>query len=282
MSTPAAPPPVTPPITPPAGTPPPDANAPKLFKDIVPAELHERGWAKPFLDKPWSPELGVELSKKLDGAETLIGKKTLIPSADAKPEEIDAFLGKLRPEKPEDYEFKLGEKPDEGFVKAFRESAHFAGLSKVQTARLVEKLTPHFQASAKAKSDAEAAREAEYAKVLGEMTGGADFSKKQARVMNAARELVPKEARAFVDKMDDKSLALFAVFADAVLSKYAGEDDFKADGPAGGGGGEDKAALTAELHKLYASDGWVKGFQHPDHEKTVKRVNEILAHQALK
>ena len=261
---------------------------PVLAKALIPQDLHDRGYIKPWLDKPWTPELASEVFKKLDGAETLIGRKIGIPADDAKPEEVEKFYGSLRPAKADDYEIKLGKEPDETFVKAFRESAHFAGLSKPQVARLVEKLTPHFQAQAqardKAQADATAAREAEYATVLREMSGGVDFAKKQERVMLAARELVPESARKFVDKLPNDQLALFAVFANALLEKYAGEDEFKSNGGEGngGGGGTDKASLTAELHKLYASDGWVKGFQHADHKKTLDRINEILAHPALK
>jgi len=259
-----------------------DPPAVKTFKEIAPAELHDRGWAKPYLDKPWSPETQAEILKKLDGAETLIGKKTLLPGADAKPEEWDPVLAQLRPAKPEDYDYKFHEKADQDFVKVVREAAHHGGIGKVQLGRMLDKLAPFFQAKDKAVADANAAREAEFEKTMKEMTGGADFAKKSERVKLAARELVPESARQFVDKLDDKSLALFTVFADAVLSKYAGEDEFKVEGDGGGAGAQDKGALTAELHKLYASEGWTKGFQHPDHEKTVKRVNEILAHPALK
>lgn len=267
-------------------TPPP----PLAMKDLITeAGLADRGWAKDYLDKPLDKDTTISFLKKLDGAETLLGKpKLLLPADDAKDDEVEAFLGKLRPAKADDYEIKLGEKPDENFVKAFRESAHFAGLNKVQTKRLVEKLTPYFQAAAKAKTDENTAakavadkRDADFETLLKSMTGD-EFEKRSARVQNAVKELVPETARKFVDKIDDKSLALFVTFADALLSKYAKEDDFKGgNNGGGGGGGQDKETLIKELHTLYASEGW-KNFQHSDHEKTKKRVDEILASPVFK
>jgi hypothetical protein len=214
----------------------------------------------------------------------LVGKKTLIPGPDAKPEEAEAFYSKLRPAKADDYEFKMGEKPDAEFVKAFRESAHFAGLSKVQTSRLVEKLTPVLEARAKAQIDAAAARDTEF-ETLVKSTLGDGHEKKVERVKTAIKELVPESVRAFADRLDNNSLALVVAFSHSLLEKYAGEDDFK--GGAGGGsgagasGGTDKDSLVKELHTLYATEAWTN-FQHPDHDKTRKRIEEIMAAPALK
>lgn len=256
-------------------------NTTVLTKTLIPVELHDRGWVKPFLEKPWGPETAADVFKKLDGAETLIGKKTLIPGADAKPEDVEAFFGKLRPAKADDYEIKAGENADAEFLKAFRESAYYAGMDKRQVSRQLEKLVPVLQARAKAQADADAARDAEFEATIKEIAGP-DYEKKMARAQAAAKELVPEKARQFVDKMDDKSLILFVTFADALLTKYAGEDDFSGKGGAGAGStGQDKKSLVDELHKLYASDGW-KDFRHTDHEKTKTRVNEILASSALK
>jgi hypothetical protein len=265
-------------------TPPPPA--PLALKDLITeAGLTDRGWVKDFADKSLDKDTALAVLKKLDGAESLIGKRKdeLIPGVDAKPEEWDKFFGKMRPAKPEDYEFKLGEKPDENFVKAFRESAHHAGLTKLQTQRLVEKLTPHFQESVKAKEAADAKREEDFAAALKEMTGGADFSKRTERVQAAARALVPEAARAHIDRMKDQDLALFTVFADALLSKYAKEDEFGGKENDGGKppAGDDKESLIKELHTLYASDGW-KDFRHADHEKTKKRIDEILGNAVFK
>jgi hypothetical protein len=262
---------------PPGGT---GAPAVQTFKEIIPAEFHERGWAKPYLDKPFNAELGIELTKKLDGAETLIGKKTLIPGPDAKPEEIDAFLGKLRPEKADDYEIKAGEKADQEFLKTFREAAHHAGMNKVQLARQLEKLSPFFAAREKAAADAIAAREAEFATLV-KAAVGPEHEKKTARVQNALKELAPDSVKQFIDKIDDKNLVLVVAAVDAILTKYAGEDDFNPEKNPGGGGGADKAALVEESKKIFASEAWTN-FQHPEHDKAKKRIEEIYASPLFK
>lgn len=266
------------PITPPA---------PLAMKDLITeAGLADRGWAKDYLDKPLDKDTTISFLKKLDGAETLIGKKTLVPGADAKPEELDEFFGKVRPEKADDYAIEAGEKPDEGFIKAVRESFHDGRLHKHQAQKVLAKLVPFLKeretirlnaaAAEKAKNDE---REAAFETMLKEAVGP-EYEKKSARVQQAIKELVPESARQYADKIDDKSLVLVTAVVDALLSKYAKEDDFKGDGGGGGGKQEDKNTLVEELKKLYAEPAR-NDFRHADHEKINKRINEILAHPAL-
>lgn len=258
------------PITPPA---------PLALKDLITeAGLADRGWAKDFSEKALDKDTGLALLKKLDGAESLIGKKTLLPGPDDKPEAWDPVLEKLRPAKADDYEIKTGEGADVELLKAFRESAHHGGIGKVQLSRMLEKFMPVMTArQTAAKAEAEK-REQAYQGFLKEMTGKPEFVKEQTRVMNAARELVPEQARQFIDKLDDKSLALFVTFAHSVLSKYAKEDEFggKEGNPAGNGG--DKESLQQELYKILGSPEWAN-FQDPKHNDAKKRYEEIT--QAL-
>lgn len=267
------------PITPPA---------PLAMKDIITeAGFADRAYLKDFLEKPADKDTISALIKKLDGAETLIGKKpTGIPAADAKDDELDAFFGKLRPEKPEDYTIEAGEKPDEGFLKVVREAFHEGGSHKRQTQKILGKIMPFLKeretirlnavAAEKAKNDE---REAAFETMLKEAVGP-EYEKKSARVQQAIKELVPEKARQYADKIDDKSLVLVTAVVDALLSKYAKEDDFKGEGGGGGGKQEDKNTLVEELKKLYAEPAR-NDFRHADHEKINKRINEILAHPAL-
>lgn len=268
-----------PPETPPAAPPPP---SPLVMKELIEAAgLTDRAYLKDFADKPLDKDVATALLKKLDGAETLIGRKIGIPGADAKPDELDKFYATLRPAKAEEYEFKLGEKPDEEFVRAFRESAHFAGLSKTQTSRLVEKLTPHFEAVAQ-KQVAERARLDQEFDGLAKALFGDAQDKKIARVQAAIKDLAPEPVKKFAERLDNNALALVAGVVNAVLDKYAKEDDFSGGGAgAGSAGGTDKDTLIKELHTLYATPAW-KDFQHADHKQTRARIDEILAHPALK
>lgn len=258
-----------------------DPPAPKLFKDIAPAELHDRGWIKPFLDKPFTPELGVELSKKLDGAEALIGKKTLIPGADVTDEkELDAFYSKLRPEKADDYDVKaLGEKPDEGLVKTMREAAHKAGMDKRQFSAFLAGLAPDIAARQKAVAEAQAARDKEFEGIVAS-TFGKENEKVVARVGEALKEFTPEPLKPHIDKLDNNALAIVTGVINAIMLKFVPEDQINGKDK-GDGGGSDKGALQAEARALQASEAW-KNFQHPDHEKTKKRVAEIYANPVFK
>lgn len=251
-----------------------------LTKTFVPVDLHDREYLKPFLDKPWSPEVGAEVFKKLEGAQSLLGKKLGIPGADAKDDEITKFHEALRPAKADDYELALGEKPDEAFVKSFREAAFEAGASKRTVKVLTEKLTPFFKERAAAAAAETQKMETEYATFAKEAMGEG-WDKRQGRVMQAMKELAPEGAKKFIDKLNNNDMALMVATIDAVLSKYAKEDDFKGAEGNGGNGAPDKEALLTELKTLYAHPGW-KNFTNPESTKVRKRVEEILASPLLK
>jgi hypothetical protein len=99
--------------------------------------------------------------------------------------------------------------------------------------------------------------------------------------MQAMKELAPEGAKKFIDKLSNNDMALMVATIDAVLSKYAKEDDFKGGEGNGNAGGQDKEALMKELHTLYAHPGW-KNFTNPESDKVRKRVGEILASPLLK
>jgi hypothetical protein len=270
------PPPPAPPETPPA---PPAAGA--AFKTYVPAEFHDREYLKPWLDKPWSPELGAELVKKLDGSQKLIGRKGgMVPEDDKDEAGWTALHERIRPAKPEDYEITVGDAPDEEFIKTFRTAAHESGASKRTVKALTDKLIPFFKGRAEAHQAEMAKMETEYA-TFAKDAMGEGWDKRQGRVMTAIKELAPEGAKKFIDKLNNNDMALMVSTIDAVLKKYAKEDDFVAPPGGGGTGGQDKEALVAELKTLYANPAY-KDFTKPDSAKVRKRVEEILASPLLK
>lgn len=256
--------------------------APPLMKTLIPAEFHDRPYLKDWLDKPASPEIHAEVFKKLDGAESLIGRKIGIPADDAKPEEIEKFYATLRPAKPEDYDFKFGEKADPEFVKSMRAAAHAAGISKAQFNKNLEALVPFFAAREKALAEAQTKRDQEFDALI-KSTLGEGHDKKLRVVMNAAKELVPEPFKQYGDKMDEKSVVLFVAFAHAVLAKYASEADLAGLGKEAGGdkGAETREALLEEAHKIYADPAW-RNFQDPKHASLLAREKEIFAHPVFK
>ena len=249
-----------------------------LTKTFVPADLHDREYLKPFLEKPWNAETGAEVFKKLEGAQVLLGKKRGIPEGDDQ-KEWDEFHSKLRPAKADDYEIETGEKPDKEWLAVLRTGAHESGISNRQLKGLTSKLAPFFKGRAEAQAAETAKMEKEYVD-FAKQAMGEGWDKRQGRVMQAIKELAPEGAKKFIDKLNNNDMALMVATIDSVLSKYAKEDDFKA--PEGGGGGApDKDALVAELKTLYANPAY-RDFTKPDSAKIRARVEEILASPLLK
>jgi len=247
----------------------------KTLKEVIPQEFHDRGYLKDLLDKPQGPEAFADVFKKLDGAESLIGRKIGIPGADAKPDEIEKFYSSLRPGKVEDYDLKgLGEKPDEEFVKMLRTAAHKRGLSKVQLSGFTEDLSAFF----KGRSDQATTKQKEQDTAFDDIVAKA-FGKDEEVILeraNAAiKEHTPESLKPYLDKISNENLAVMAGVINAVLVKYVPEDDLKGKGKGGSGGSAPTVEdLNKEAIALQSSDAW-KDFRHPEHQKTVDRVQEI-------
>jgi hypothetical protein len=250
-----------------------DAPAPAAFKTFVPTEFHDREYLKPWLDKPWSPELGAEVIKKLDGAQSLLGKKSGIPASDAKPEEWDAFYGKLRSEKPEDYEVGIGDPKDEKLLASLRSAFHGAGIHKGQAAKFQALLKPFFDEQDKARTDADTKLASEFDTIAQQTFGEKD---KQDAAIASARETVkayvPANLLPLIDKLDNGSLAVLIASVNAIKTKYAPGE---AGNPNNNGNtAGDVENLRAEGRKLLSSKEY-KDVTHPDHEKTAAKVKEL-------
>lgn len=245
---------------------------PVLGKALIPQDLHERGWAKPYLDKQWNNETAAEFFKKHDNAEALLGKKGGIPAHDASPEEWDGLFGKLRAEKPEDYEVGIGDPKDEKLLSALRASFHGAGIHKGQAAKFQALLKPFFDEQTKAGVDAQAALDAEFETITKATFG--DETKSAAAIESAKatlKQYAPANLVAHIDKLDNNSLALLIGSIAAIKAKYApGEDSNNGSGPTGG----DAENLRAEARKLIASKEFLDPM-HLDNEKVRAKVEEL-------
>ncbi len=247
-----------------------------LAKTFIPADLHDRAYLKPWLDKPWSPELAAEVFKKLDGAETLIGKKTVggLPAADAKPEEFDKFYAQLRPEKVDDYEIpvKEGAKPDPEFLKMVRESFMAGDISKRQASKFMAKFSADLEARSAAQAAAQKKADEDFV-ALTNKTFGADNAKVLARVRKELDENMTPELRPLISKLDNGHLTIMAVAIEGILKKYTKEDSLNGNG---GGGAADEPNVREEGRRLQALPAFKDQF-HPDHAKTVELVNANYA-----
>lgn len=257
------------------GTPP---AAPATFETLIPAEFKDKAYLAEFKGKPVAPETYNELFKKLDGAQTLIGKKAVgVPDATATPEDIEKFYNSLRPAKAEEYELpaaKEGQKADPAVLKSVQSMFHEAGLSKAQASKLATKFEAFAQEKIGAQT-AEAARlDAEF-ETMTKAAFGADNAKVIERSKALLESLTPPALAPHMNRLSNEGLVLLAGVMESVRAKYMKEDSMGGgDGGAGGTGGGDANALREEAKALQNSDAW-KNFQHKDHAVTVAKVNDI-------
>lgn len=260
----------------PEGTtaPPPTTPEPVLTKTYIPAEFHDREYLKPWLDKPWNAETGAEVFKKLEGSQKLLGQRVpVIPAADAKPEDVEAFLSKLRPEKADAYDFKaLGESKDELLLATLRESFHHAGADPRQVSRFLEKFVPVFAEREKAIA-AEQKKLDDAFNELVVQAHGADNAKALETTKAALEEFTPAALKPHMSKISNEALAIVSGVINNIVAKYGIEDKIKPGG-AGGAGGADVEAMRAEMNALIAKPEYRNEFA-PEHAATRAKVTEL-------
>ena len=260
---------------PPEGQQPPPATA-ATFETIIPDEFKDRGYLADLKGKPVSPDTYKELFKKLDGAQTLIGKKTGVPAADAPAEEWEKFHAAIRPAKADDYEIpvKEGGKPDPEVQKAVKSIFHEAGLTKAQASKLMSKFEGFVDGQTKAQREAAAAANAEF-DALTKKTFGPENEKVLTRSKELLNTLTPPEMSPFLNRLPNESLVLIAGIMESVRAKFMKEDDIGGNG-GGGNGAADVATLREEARNLQASEAWRSTF-HKDHAATKAKVDAIYA-----
>jgi hypothetical protein len=249
-------------------------GAPATFDTLIPQEFKDRQYLNDLKALPVGPDAYTALFKKLDGAQTLIGKKTGVPAADAPAEEWEKFHTALRPAKAEDYEIpvKEGQKADPEATKAIKGIFHEAGLTKAQAAKLAAK----FDAFVEGKMAPEREAAAKLDKEFEEMTKAA-FGAENAAVLSRSKELLaeltPDTLKPHLNRLPNESLVVLAGVMESIRAKYLGEDKMNG-GNGAGGSPTDTNNLREEAQKLQASPAWKDTF-HKDHAATVAKVNEI-------
>lgn len=248
--------------------------------ELIPADLREKPYLKDFLTMPQNPESFGKLFAKLDGAETLIGKRApAVPAADAKDEEWDKFFAPLRPAKADDYKIpvKEGVKADEQFIGALRESFFEAGIPARQVAKMMAAFGPRMEAYSaartKAQTDAQAKADADFETLSKAALGDANKAV-IARVNATLKELCPAPMKAYLDKLSNENLVIMSAVIDAVQKKYMSEDELnpKSNGNAGGA----EKSVSERGRELMASKAYTDAW-HPDHDKVVAEVNALYA-----
>ncbi len=243
--------------------------------EVIPKELHDRPYLKDFLTMEQNPEAFGKVFSKLDGAEALIGKKVGIPAADAKDDEWNGFLSKLRPEKADDYEIptKEGAKPDPEFIKELRESFLAGDINKRQATKFLANFTKGIEKRVAAQAAAQAKQDADF-ETLSKAAFGEESKPVMERVKAAISEHAPAVVKPFIDKLDNNSLVILMGVIDGIQKKYVPEDKLK---PGGGNAGDNgQQTKREEAMKLMALPEYKDAF-HPNHKATVDKVNAIYA-----
>lgn len=244
--------------------------AEKAYTSIVPTAYKD----KPYLKDVKSVD---GLFAKLDGAQTLVGKKQFgIPeeSADSKVWE-DYYKIAGRPDKAEGYEFddsKLpeGVKRNDGLVKQIKELMHKAGV----TARQSKILQPGFDeitlAAHAAKIESEKQEDVNFDNLASE-TFGSDKDKILASSKKLLEAHAPKKFKPEIAKLSNENLILMAGVLNSISKKYIKEDDIEGGG---GKGGDTLEDLRDEQKKIMASPEYQSSF-HSGNEKASARLKEI-------
>lgn len=244
------------------------------MKELIPQELHDRGYIKPWLDKPFSKELSAEIFKKLDGAETLVGRKVGIPDW-AKDEEVEGFFAKMRPEKETDYEIPVKGPMDEELSAAFRKAMHKGGLSTTQA----KKMNAELFAALAAREQKQAAEQKKMDDNFLEITKGiwgSDQAKVTEEINGHLKEYVPDQLKPFIGRLDNNALAILAATVKNMHAKFGVEDGGKRTGGNGSGGAKSVQELRAEARDLMGKPEY-KDFMHKEHASVNKRIEEIYA-----
>ena len=249
-----------------------------LTREFVPQEFHEKPYLKDFLDKPWDKSTSAEIFKKLDGAESLLGRRPAIPDPKtAKPEELEKFFETFRPEKAEDYEIKLdeGAKPNDVFLKAVRTAFHEGRISKVQAAKFLTVMDTFGKEQRKVLAQEQQRKAAEF-DTLAKTILGEQNKATMERVRGLLKQYAPQAAAGSLDKLSDEQLVVMGSIVDAIHKKYAPEDDLKGKGGAGGGGSATATAADKrqEMYKLMAEKSY-SNWQDPTHESTLAKVKAL-------
>ncbi len=245
------------------------------FSQIVPDTYKDKPYMKDISDVDG-------LFKKFDGAESLVGKKTVgIPGEGSTDEERTEFYRSLGvPEKADEYEFKAvvinGKEVErntefDGKVKgmlhkhnltkeqALGVSADFEALAMEQNSEQIE-LIKQMDKDFETKS-------AKY------------FGDKKDAILAETQEIVSKYApegfKEQLSKLDNDSLLIMSGVLHNYKTKHVSEDTIN------GGGGEGAgdvsiADLRAEGKRLYASEAY-QNTRHANHQQVKEEYNQVYA-----
>ncbi|MBT5303859.1 MAG: hypothetical protein HOL31_02115 [Candidatus Scalindua sp.] len=233
----------------------------------VPEEYKDRGYLKDVKSMD-------DVYKKLDGAQSLIGKqKVTFPTDDTSDEDRLAFnLANGMPEKSEDYEFIFAEgaQRDEGFesrIKDLFHSADVTGKSATKIQQGFDQIMGEMEAAVNEQRDVE----------FGELTTEV-FGDKADSILAESKELIdeniPEQMVEAAKGLSNEALVVLASVLKNVKTKYIDEDSIHdRDTDGGSSGAEDLRQKAMDLRNTPA----YKDAFHKDHKKVDAEIKEIYA-----
>lgn len=171
----------------------------------IPDDYKDKGWAA----KVKSPD---DLWKALDGAQQLIGKKSVVPEYNAEnPDEFESFLNNLRPESADKYEFPDG--VDDSIKSVYGEALHFAGVHPSKVNGVMEIVSKYEQAQIAEMQSPEKFDE------MSKEAFGSDWQDKRDEGLAFLRQTIP-ETEKFLDALPNNILLEFYKMANYVNETY--------------------------------------------------------------
>lgn len=243
----------------------------KQFTESIPEGYRDKAYLKGVKNVE-------EVYKKLDGAQELIGKKTIeIPSPEATDAEKEAFWSKIRPEKAEDYEFQIGdpEKSDKEFVSNVKGLFHKANLSKEQASVVQTGFDQIIKDIASKQGVNTKQQNANFDKLASDLFG-ADTDKVLAGVKPLLEKYTPESMKGHVKDLSNEQLIVLSSVINGIKKDFISEDDIN-DLGAGSGNVADIPALRKQAQGIMASEAFSSSF-HQDHAKVQSDLKEIYNH----
>jgi hypothetical protein len=236
------------------------------FLSSLPQEYREKSYMKTVdsLDS---------LLKQFDGAQNLLGKKSLIPGEGATDEEWNKYYDSVgRPKDGNGYEFdkvefpKGLERPEEMTTK-IKDIFHKAGLTPKQAKAVMANYDQLTIESLK-KMEGDKATKAQAADAEFENLAKETFGDKKEQILNASKELLaahmPEKFKPHLEKLDNTSLVVLSSVLNTLKEKYI------SDGT--GGSGDPRGAAK----EIMATEAYRDG-SHPGHKAAVEKVDALYA-----
>lgn len=267
---------------------PPETKPVSDFEKSIPDDLKEKPYIKELLK---SENPNAELFKQFDNLQKKLGERvSAIPGENATEEEIKAFNKAMGvPDTADEYEIPdLVLPEDQKHLEPMMEKLRGSDELKADIKAMFHKngVPPKMAAALAAEYDGLMLKhngEAFTAAFEAQKEADIDFSTKAKElygnrvnaVMEQGKALIEahadEKAKPYVAGLSNDALMVLSSVLDSVAKKYISEDDIPKPG---GGGGMDKEALREQGRQLMNSDAF-GDITHPDHEATVRKVNEL-------